>query len=210
MNGLFGGASRTAARMTPQLKPQPSGPAIASAAAPRRGLFSFSEKVSGQDRLMALSAMLADLGQGGTQNLQGLRQEQRQSQMDEQNRLKAQQDALIAEQQRNRPQFYNTRAGVVGVQSDGTSNVVFANPEDPEETMGGVPVGMIRNEDGSLGWAPGYVDSQLELGRGRRRTIIENPTPSRARASGGGGGSRSAPASAPRQTPRSNPWDRDY
>lgn len=201
MSGLFGGRPKTVM----------SGPAVASAAAPRRGLFSFSDKVSGQDRLMAISAMLADLGQGGTQNLQGLRQEQRQSQLDEQNRLRQQQEAMIAEQQRNRPQFYNTRAGVVGVQPDGTSSVVFQNPEDPTESMGGVPTGMVRNDDGSLAWAPGYVESQLELGRGRRRTVIENPVPSRARASGGGGGSRSSAPSRPAASaPRSNPWDRDY
>lgn len=199
MNGLFGG---------PRPKTVMSGPAVASAAAPRRGLFSFSEKVSPQDRLMAFSAMLADLGQGGTQNLSGLRQDQRQSQQDDLTRLRQQQQDAIAEEQRNRPQFYNTRAGVVGVQPDGTSNVVFQNPEDPQESMGGVPVGMIRNEDGSLAWAPGYVDSQLELGRGRRRTVIENPVPSRARVSSGGGPRSSAPRSSAAPAPAARrPWE---
>lgn len=76
MNGLFGGTARTAAALLPQLKTAPATPPNAPR---RRGLFSFDPKVSGQDRFMALSAMLADLGQGGTSNLQDLREQQREN-----------------------------------------------------------------------------------------------------------------------------------
>lgn len=75
--GLFSGLARTTATMVPQMKTAPVSPPNA----PRRrgGLFNFDRNVSGNDRLMALAATLADLGQGGTSNLQSLREQQQEN-----------------------------------------------------------------------------------------------------------------------------------
>jgi hypothetical protein len=117
----------------------------------------------------------------------------------------------LYEQMNPAPQRFNTTEGVVEIGPDGQGRLVYTAPDDPYENYGAIPTGMVRNEDGSLEWADGYVDSQLDLGRGRRRTIIENPTPSRARAGGGGrGGARPAASGARAPTiinPQTVRWD---
>lgn len=206
IGGLFGrGAAQAAANTVTTSKL----PRARSLFGGRFTPFSFDPEVSKQDRMMAFGAMLSDLGQGGTENLAGLRQEQRQRGVDEQSRLKAEQDRLNAEQERNRMQYFNTRGGVVGVDRRGQSQMVYQAPEEPIDTMGGIPVGMQRTAEGGLEWSPGYIEAQESLGRTRRRVTIDNPIPSRARASSGGGGSSRSAASAPRSAPPSRkPWER--
>jgi len=163
--------------------------------------------MSGSERLMGIGALLADLGGGTGQNTMALQGMRREREMDTLRRQQLEAQAQQAQAELTRPRYFNTTNAIVAVGPDGEASVVYESPPEAMNTQGPIPTGMIRNPDGSLSWAPGYVDAVANVTGARRQATVNIQPPARPRAAGGGGGTRAAANQAPR--PRAaRPWER--
>jgi hypothetical protein len=175
-----------------------------------------------RDRLALAGAQLQDIEDGGGRARQMQADRQAQEEAAEAARVRQQLNSLAQTLEmtpRERLLFQANPEAWAGFAREAESPFTIGNRrirndevlyEAPEEEdglagFGAIPTGMIRDEDGNLRWAEGYVDAQSQLGRVRRRAIVDNPTQPRAapRAT-----SRAAPTqAAPVFNPSVVRWD---
>ena len=211
MRGLVGaispmlaqGGQAMAAKMAPAPAPQ------------RRGLLEGfnplrfeGNGMSGSERLMGIGALLADIGGGTGQNTMALQGMRREREMDALRRQQLEAQAQQAQAELTRTRYFNTTNAIVAVGPDGQSNVVYESPPEAMNTQGPIPTGMIRNPDGSLSWAPGYVDAVANVTGARRQATVNIQPPARPRAAGGGGGGTSATTNQAPRPRAARPWER--